>query len=176
MKKKKIQGFTLIELLVVVSIIGLLITVSMFTLNISRIKSRDARRMADLVLIQKALDLYYHDNVSYPAVNAAQSDAASWDTLQAALLPYMKNLPKDPLNNSNYLYYYDADSGNSFQSYGIMARIEFSGNFPLGLNDGGFNSSYGQYIEKGSQPAYCMAKTPVENWWGNQTTVCANNN
>lgn len=55
----KTGGFTLIELLVVVSIIGLLASVVMTSLNSARAKARDARRRADTTQVRTALELYY---------------------------------------------------------------------------------------------------------------------
>ena len=59
-------GFTIIELLVVISIIGLLSTISVVSLNGARIKSRDAKRVSDIKQIKTGLDLYFNDNGVYP--------------------------------------------------------------------------------------------------------------
>jgi prepilin-type N-terminal cleavage/methylation domain-containing protein len=59
LQRKFSKGFTLIELLVVISIIGLLSSVVLASLNVAKSKSRDARRMADLSQIARALNLYY---------------------------------------------------------------------------------------------------------------------
>ena len=48
------KGFTLIELLVVISIIGFLATFAVYAFNVARVKARDAKRLADMTLIQKA--------------------------------------------------------------------------------------------------------------------------
>jgi prepilin-type N-terminal cleavage/methylation domain-containing protein len=64
--KNKQQGFTLIELLVVVAILAVLSSLLFLTLKQTRIKSRDSRRKADLVSLQKALELYYGSNSGYP--------------------------------------------------------------------------------------------------------------
>ncbi|HNV97608.1 MAG TPA: type II secretion system protein [bacterium] len=62
----KQKAFTLIELLVVISIIGLLSTLAIVSLNGARAKARDAKRMNDLKSISDALEVYYIDNDEYP--------------------------------------------------------------------------------------------------------------
>lgn len=69
------KGFTLIELLVVVSIIGVLATVILSSLNTARSKAIDTRNLTRLKGMQKALELYYIDNNTYPGDN-------SWSTFQ----------------------------------------------------------------------------------------------
>lgn len=63
--KAKQSGFTLIELLVVISIIGLLSTLAVVSLNNARAKARDARRLSDLKAVQTALEIYRDDNNDY---------------------------------------------------------------------------------------------------------------
>ena len=58
----------MIELLVVISIIGVLASVVLTSVNSARIKARDARRIADLNQIKTALEFYYDDNGYYPGV------------------------------------------------------------------------------------------------------------
>ncbi len=72
--KKTKKGFTLIELLVVISIIGLLSSVVMGSLNSARIKARDTVRKMDLDQLQNALALYYQDNGKYPSTGAYDGD------------------------------------------------------------------------------------------------------
>jgi len=101
------HGFTLIELLVVVAIMGLLATLAMFAFSSSRGKARDAKRKADIAQIQKALDMYFQDNGTYPASGGAtapnggwtNSADASWNAFKTALSPYI-NAPTDPLNET----------------------------------------------------------------------------
>lgn len=67
LKNKK--GFTLIELLVVIAIVGLLSTMTVYAINIARIKSRDTKRKSDLLIIAKALENYFDDYAHYPVSN-----------------------------------------------------------------------------------------------------------
>jgi len=79
-------GFTLIELLVVIAIIGILSSVVLASLNTARVKARDAKRIAELDGIQKALQLYSDDNGgTYPTA------------LNDLIAPgYMSIIPIDP--------------------------------------------------------------------------------
>ncbi len=61
------KGFTLIELLVVISIIGLLSSIVLASVNQARIKARNAIRKSDLVQLRNALELYYSTYGSYPS-------------------------------------------------------------------------------------------------------------
>lgn len=100
------KGFTLIELLVVIAIIGLLATLAVVAFGATRQRARDAKRKADIVNIQKALDLYYADNGAYPSSASAtpypswsnSAYPASWSVLETKLKPYIGKLPVDPLN------------------------------------------------------------------------------
>ena len=68
---KKQEGLSLIEGLVIVGIIGLLGTLAAVALDSARERARDAKRLADVVRVQAALELYFNDNNSYPVVEEA---------------------------------------------------------------------------------------------------------
>ncbi len=71
------RGFTLIELLVVISIISLLSSIVLASLNNVRSKARDAKRLGDLRAMNTALQLYASDhNGSYPCTGPCNS--ATW--------------------------------------------------------------------------------------------------
>jgi prepilin-type N-terminal cleavage/methylation domain-containing protein len=63
----KPKGFTLIELLVVISIIGMLSSVVLSSLNTARGKARDATRISQLQEVRKAIDIYYSQFGTYPS-------------------------------------------------------------------------------------------------------------
>ena len=67
-KLKPKKGFTLIELLVVIAIVGLLSTLGIVALNSARKKARDAKRVAEVKQIQKALEMFSNNSESggYP--------------------------------------------------------------------------------------------------------------
>jgi len=77
----KAQGFTLIELLVVVAIIGVLASIVLTSLSGTRVKGRDAARVAALQEIGKAIAIYDSDPAKgfYTAVNGASACGANAD-------------------------------------------------------------------------------------------------
>jgi type II secretion system protein G len=126
--KRAQPGFTLIELLVVISIIGLLASVVLVSLNQARTKSRDAARKADLRQIQTALELYYNDNGAYPCstptgscsgITWMASDPGTPGTYVAGawisgLTPnYITKLPSDPKGGSPSSYTLSVQPGCS---------------------------------------------------------------
>jgi type II secretion system protein G len=129
MKPTAEKGFTLIELLVVISIIGLLASVVMASLNTVREKSRDTQRISEIRSIVQALQLYYTDNGRYPP-QITTADAAcggvGWclaPVVTASLSPrYISRAPADPLyanTGNNYRY---CSTGAS--TYSILAYSE----------------------------------------------------
>jgi prepilin-type N-terminal cleavage/methylation domain-containing protein len=121
--KININGFTLVELLVVISIIGILSTFAMVSLNTARIKARDALRKGDMTQIRTALNLYYDDNDQYPsctdnswddadlvffganADSGAKGATCYFGELKTALSsgskPLVDKIPLDPRNPGN---------------------------------------------------------------------------
>ncbi len=100
MFKKKLgqRGFTLIELLVVIAIIGILSSVVLVSLNSSRAKARDAKRIADVGSIQQALALYFDSNALYPA------------NLATLVPTYLPTAPAAPNVGESYLYTPSSDN------------------------------------------------------------------
>ena len=65
-KGEGILGFTLVELIVVITILVILGTIGFVQLGGFAGGARDSSRVADLVNIQKALDIAYVKNSRYP--------------------------------------------------------------------------------------------------------------
>ncbi len=60
------KGFILPGVEGLIMIGGLMVSVTLLSLNSARMKSRDAKRMADTRQIAAALELYYNDRQAYP--------------------------------------------------------------------------------------------------------------
>lgn len=63
---KKRGGFTLLELLIVLAIVGILSAIAVYTLGVSRAKSRDAKRISDVSVLRSALSQYWLQKARYP--------------------------------------------------------------------------------------------------------------
>ena len=140
---KSLTGFTLAEILITIAIIGLLIGIAIVSLNNARVKSRDAKKIGDIVQISKATELSFSFNDSYPnsggPVNL--SVVCMSDTPPAWCAPFlvqMPNIPDDPLPSQHYVY--NSDGAN----FRIGAILESSSNSDIAQNDGGL---YDQYYE-----------------------------
>lgn len=123
----KNKGFTVIELLVVIVIIGILSAVIIVSLTVSRAKSRDNQRIVHIQELQKALELYFSDNNSYPT------------SLDALVPNYISSLPQDPLGTVN-------DSGEA----GLLCRANNKycyAFFPPGLTGTKTNYHLGANLE-----------------------------
>ena len=119
------RGFTLIELLVVIAIIGLLASIVLTSLSSARVKARDTQRVAAIVQIRNALELYAGDTTHYPNSNGTwvSFDAPTYSsnpivspaaaTLTAALSKYFGIAPADPKplgGDAGYLYIGDPNN------------------------------------------------------------------
>lgn len=111
--RQKQKGFTLIELLVVISIIGLLASIALVSLNGARVKARDTRRVADVRQLVTALNMYYNDNNTWPIGIGGYTEPFYPGTPNSGIYPqmkpYMSSVPNDPLwgsTNPNIYFYY----------------------------------------------------------------------
>lgn len=126
------------ELLVVISIIGLLSTIAMVSLNNARKKSRDARRISDIRQIRKALEIYKEKMGYYPA-QTSDACCGGWDvgpcgTDETFIQPLvgegiMSKVPVDPSYTGTgcggYRYYrYGASSYGCDGSNGAFYVLE----------------------------------------------------
>lgn len=97
------KGFSLVEIMVVITIIALLSIVSIGTLTTIQKNNRDAKRQADLRLIQGALQQYYADVNKYPNdLNSQLAAGGELNNCSGRATPctttkvYLTKFPKDP--------------------------------------------------------------------------------
>jgi general secretion pathway protein G len=121
------SGFTLIELLLVIAVISILVVTVSVALNpFEQLrKANDGRRKSDLSQLQKALELYYQDNNSYPVATA--TNEIDWGG--AGNSQYIPTIPKDPLRGQQYIYRPVAPDG-----YVIFAGLERGDKDPQACN------------------------------------------
>ncbi len=158
--RKNNTGFTLVELMLVIAIVSLLASVVMAGLQKASSKGRDAKRISDLQSVAAALEIYYQDNNSYPAVSCISSPwwgcwgstTGQQGSTELRLLPgnYIPKMPQDPTffdngfvctynpgnNQRSYMYYSDG------QNYVLATNLE---NPPAPTDPHYFDDPSGQY-------------------------------
>jgi prepilin-type N-terminal cleavage/methylation domain-containing protein len=136
MIKSAKRGFTLIELLVVIAIIGILSSVVIASMNSARAKSRDARRVSDMLEVQKAVAL-----INTTGAETLAGCTAAGAPVDTCTTPSLTNY-KDPsgttacASNSSAVCNYAVDAANpTVESYKIWFYLESgSGSFNSGVH------------------------------------------
>lgn len=123
------KGFTLLEILVVISIIGILIAIGLAAFSTAQIKTRDARRRADMKAVQNAFEQYSAENGGYVA-NCSTMAAEQFSS---------GALPTDPKSGMSYTF------TCSITAYCACADIEGDDGNSDVTDCSGFTQSGGDY-------------------------------
>lgn len=133
------KGFTLIELLAVIAIIGLLASIVLASITTARIKSHDAKRIADLGQLSLALELYFDVNQSYPSTTPTGYSGAGATVQFLTALNFLPPLQLPPTGSEQTYLYHGVNSGGECilladgicTSYVIGSTLERSDNVVL---------------------------------------------
>jgi len=144
----KQKGFTLIEMLVVIAIIAILAGAVLIAINPAETmrKSRDSTRLSDMDTLRSAINMALAEEeirlIESSGNSGAGTQAADGtgyieytkvDPAGTGLAKYIPALPKDPLNEGDYVYTFSSTADD----YEINARLESTSNDEKELNDGG---------------------------------------
>ena len=170
------KGFTLIELLVVIAIVSILSSILLVAIDpvAQTQKADDAKRLAMINQLQKALELYNLDHGQYPPrhvyTHGSQHDVSDF---MSDLSPYMEiDLMDNLWQESNSVFWYSTHSDNDYQTYGLGIALLSPSNhhYEVNTNDGGY---YNSLYEVGQNPRYCKNKySGSDGTWWTYNSVC----
>ncbi len=107
----KQKGFTIVELLIVIVVIAILAAISITVFSGVQKRARDSKRVSDMQIIVKALEMYKIRNGDYPN-SGSMTGTASWEVSSdgssatdfiSALRTggVVSKIPVDPINTVN---------------------------------------------------------------------------
>ena len=175
-------GFTLVELLVTISIISVLASVVLTSVNSARAKARDARRIADFKQIQLALELFYDSQGKYPQSPGHPTWSGHWAYFSQCLetgtncgfttsgfAPTMTKVPQDPRRTAtdpfadDVTYYPGYQTGCSDgQSYRLAVVLETDHPALASDLDGSYYNNNNGCQDSGR--AYCVGVGTCAGW------------
>jgi type II secretory pathway pseudopilin PulG len=134
------KSFTLIEIILVMVLLAIITGILLTNFNSSLKKGRDAQRKNDLAQIQKALELYYADTMSYPTFTTIFG-AKICSTVSCATSDrvYMQRSPDDP--NSSYHYVYVPEASATPSYYYLYSYIENDQDAGTNISQTGFSNN-----------------------------------
>jgi len=144
---KNKKGFTLIELLVVISIISLLSSIVLTSLNGARAKARDVKRKAEIDSIITALTLYYDSHNIFPGTSYSGACGTAIDGTTDLVSTSLKSdnlmskLPTVSSNSGTCGDSYYTGTWNSAQNIAVLTKLENADS-----NCKSFNPSTDYYI------------------------------
>lgn len=151
------RGFTLIEILVVISIIVILGSVVLVSMNDMRVKARDVQRVANINQIANAIALYQIDSRGVPpGENDVEYVNGNPEWIPGLAPKYMSSVPSDPVDAEEHKFHYSRH-GNDYE---VISFLEQNGN-DAACGDGGSSC---QYYEKASGAFLALVNPGASGW------------
>ena len=138
------EGFTLIEIMLVMALLSILIMFLAGNFSTTLKRGRDQQRKNDLNSVQKALELYYEGNNTYPKFNIFSANALKKLCVTAncnsAETVYMYKVPVDPYSAYGYKYVPEPTpvTGGPSSYYYLYSYIENELDTGSGVSKTGF--------------------------------------
>jgi prepilin-type N-terminal cleavage/methylation domain-containing protein len=146
---QKNLGFTILELLVVISIIGLLASVILASINRARIGAKNVQDIATIQEVGRALHLYMLDSkhlpLSYSDTSVSQGTTDYSDTMSELIL--RGYYPQIPISNSpdgfRYISYnYDENGKPQAALFSVRLQEPYPANFCMAFSPGDTNGDH----------------------------------
>ena len=142
----KPSAFTLLELLVTIFIISIIVSLSVIVYDVSWSKSRDSKRVSDIIRIQNALEKYHEREDEYPDSITFGGDLIN----SISTTTYLLNIPQNPRPRS------DGDCADSEYQYSTTSDF---------YNNEGFQISFclsGKIIRVNDPEMRCLYLRPLQ--------------
>lgn len=138
------KAFTLIELLLVMILLSILTIALLGNYFSSLKKGKDAKRKGELNQMQKALEIYYEDNGTYPTfTDIFGKKFCTTASCGASDRVYMIQTPQDPSTGYTYVYRPEPTAAPSSSSsyFYLFSYIENEQDIGNNVSQNGFTSS-----------------------------------
>jgi type II secretion system protein G len=107
LKLKKSSGFTIVELLIVIVVIGILAAITIVAYNGVQQRARYSAMQSDISSLNKAIQLYYADNGTYPYSGSGIGNVVGPSPAIPGLVPtYLSKIPTIPNDGIGGYYAY----------------------------------------------------------------------
>lgn len=126
---KKIKWFTLVELIIVIVILSILATISFISFSWYLNKTRDSKKISEINLIKKAVEIYSIQTWNYPKLTKNNSTVlAKWKEIiysweiddELSKLLKLNSLKKDAKYETQYIYWVNYE----FNKFEIWSYLE----------------------------------------------------